>query len=121
MLIEQHVTTGSLQPLNLVHASLVLLMPQPDPNNLPWWVNDYQVLNANTVLDAFLLPWVDDILADCPQVTIWSVFRYDIGFPDINEARGHMEDGSDDTIWIVMPMGLWIVPPIHQCHVTAAL
>ena len=121
MLIEQHVTTGSLQPLNLVHASLVLLMPQPDPNNLPRWVNDYQVLNANTVLDAFLLPWVDDILADCPQVTIWSVFRYDIGFPDINEARGHMEDGSDDTIWIVMPMGLWNVPPIHQCHVTAAL
>jgi hypothetical protein len=47
-------------------------VPKTDTNDLPRWVNDYRVLNANTVLDAFPVPRVDDILADCAQATVWS-------------------------------------------------
>ena len=72
MLIEQHVKASQLHPSNSAHASLTFLVPKMGPNDLPRWVNDYWVLNMNMVLVAFLLPQVDDILADCAQGTVWS-------------------------------------------------
>ena len=39
---------------------------------IPCWVNDYWILNSNTILDAHPLSCVDDILADCAKGKIWS-------------------------------------------------
>jgi len=55
------------------HASPAFLVPKADTFVLPCWVNDYRVLNANTVTDSHPLPRVDDILADCAKGKIWSV------------------------------------------------
>jgi hypothetical protein len=48
---------------------LAFLVPKSDHIH---WVNDYQILNLNTILDADPLPHVDDILADCAKGKIWS-------------------------------------------------
>jgi len=64
MLIQQHLDAGHIRPLNSEHASPTFLVPKVDRVVLPHWVNDYRVLNANTVLDAHPLPRVDDILAE---------------------------------------------------------
>jgi hypothetical protein len=71
-LIQQHLNAGRIRPSNSAHASLAFLVPKADSVVLPRWVNDYHQLNANTVLDAFLLPHVNDILADCAKGKIWS-------------------------------------------------
>ena len=55
-LLEQHVKAGRLHPSNSAHALPAFLVPKMDPNDLLHWVNDYQVLNVNMVLDAFPLP-----------------------------------------------------------------
>ena len=126
MLIDQHVHMRRLQPLNLAHASPAFLVPKTDPNVLPRWVNDYHILNSNTVLDAFPLPWVDDILADCMQGMVWStldmtnLFFHTLMKPeDIWKTVVTTPCGLYE--WIVMPIGLRNSPPIHQRQVTTAL
>jgi hypothetical protein len=71
-LIQQHLDAGRIRPSNSSHASPAFMVPKSDITVLPRWVNDYRMLNANTVLDAHLLPRVDDILADCAKGKIWS-------------------------------------------------
>jgi hypothetical protein len=71
-LIQQHLDAGRIQPSNSAHASPAFLVPKSDTTVLPRWVNDYRQLNANTILDVFPLPRVDDILADCAKGKIWS-------------------------------------------------
>jgi len=71
-LIQQHLDAGRIRPSNSAHASPAFIVPKSDPTVLPRWVNDYRMLNANTVLDAHPLPRVDDILADCARGKIWS-------------------------------------------------
>ena len=71
-LIKQHLDAGRIRPSNSSHASPAFLVPKTDTTVLPRWVNDYRMLNANTVLDVHPLPWVDDILADCAKGKIWS-------------------------------------------------
>ena len=89
-------------------------------------MNDYWVLNANTVLDAFPLPRVDDILADCMQGTVWSKMDMTNSFFQTLMKPEDMWKTAMTTPfglyeWIVMPMGLHNSPPIHQQQVTAAL
>jgi len=36
--------------------SPAFLIPKADKTTLPQWVNDYHALNANTIMDAHLLP-----------------------------------------------------------------
>src|ERR1700735_1675689 len=72
ILIQQHLDAGRIRPSNSAHASPAFLVPKSDTTVLPRWVNDYRQLNSNTVLDAFPLPRVDDILADCAKGKIWS-------------------------------------------------
>lgn len=71
-LIQQHLDAGCIRPSNSAHASLAFLVPKADNLVLPCWVNDYRVLNANTVTDSHPLPRVDDILNDCAKGKIWS-------------------------------------------------
>ena len=120
-LIDQHVHVGCLRPSNSAHASPAFLVPKTDPNMLPQWVNDYRVLNSNMVLDAFLLPWVDDILADCAQGMVWSMLDITNSF---FQTLMKLEDIWKTAVmtlfrlykWIVMLMGLWNSPPIREWH-----
>ncbi|OJT06787.1 hypothetical protein TRAPUB_2361 [Trametes pubescens] len=51
-LLEQHISAGRLRASDSPYASPAFLIPKSDPNTLPRWVNDYRVLNANTVPDS---------------------------------------------------------------------
>jgi hypothetical protein len=53
--------------LNSKHTSPAFLVLKADTVVLPCWVNDYQILNVNTILDAHLLPCIDNILTDCTK------------------------------------------------------
>ena len=93
---------------------------------LPCWVNDYCVLNSNTVLDSYPLPRVDDILADCAKGRIWSRLDMTNSF---FHTWVHPDDIHLTTVttpfslyeWTAMPQGLKNAPPIHQCRMNAAL
>ena len=71
-LIQSHEDASQIRPSNSEHASPSFLTPKADPEVLPCWVNNYWVLNSNTVLDSYPLLHVDDILADCAKGKIWS-------------------------------------------------
>ena len=110
-LIQQHLDAGRIHPSNSEHASPAFLVPKSDPTVLPRWVNNYWMLNANTVLDVHPLPHVDDILADCTKGKIWSkldmtnsffqthVHRDDVHLTTVTTPLGFYE-------WLAMPMGL---------------
>jgi hypothetical protein len=125
-LIQQHLDAGRIRPSNSAHASPAFLVPKADPVVLPRWVNDYRQLNANTVLDAFPLPRVDDILADCAKGKIWSKMDMTNSF---FQTRVHPDDIHLTAMttpfglyeWLAMPMGLKNSPPIHQRRMVAAL
>src|SRR3984885_10361784 len=125
-LIQQHLDTGRIRPSNSAHASPAFLVPKTDPVVLPRWVNDYRVLNANTILDAHPLPRIDDILADCAKGKIWSKLDMTSSF---FQTRVHPDDIHLTAVttpfrlyeWLAMPMGLRNLPPIHQRRMTAAL
>ena len=92
---------------------------------LPHWVNDYQMLNTNTVLDAHPLPHVD-ILSNCTKGKVWSKLDMTNSF---FQTLVHPDDIHLTAVttpfglykWMAMPMGLKNAPPIHQCCMTAAL
>jgi hypothetical protein len=125
-LIQQHLDAGRIHPSNSEHASPAFLVPKSDTMVLPRWVNDYQQLNANTVLDAFPLPRVDDILADCAKGKIWSkmdmtnsFFQTHVHPDDVHLTAMTTPFGLYE--WLAMPMGLKNSPPIHQRCMVAAL
>ena len=126
VLIQQHLDAGRIRPSNSAHASPAFLVPKSDSAELPRWVNDYRQLNANTVLDAFPLPRVEDILADCAKGKIWSKMDMTNSF---FQTRVHPDDIHLTAMttplglyeWLAMPMGLKNSPPIHQRRMVAAL
>lgn len=71
-LLQKHLDSGRIRPSSSSFASPAFIFLKADPAALPWWVNDYRQLNANTVVDSHPLPRVDDILADCAKGKIWS-------------------------------------------------
>ena len=95
------------------------MIPKTDPLAVPHWVNDYHILNLNTILDAHPLPHVNDILMDCGKGKFWSklnmtnFFFQTLVHPDyipltaISTPFGLYK-------WLIMPMGLKNAPPIHQ-------
>jgi hypothetical protein len=126
ILIKQHLDAGRMQPSNSVHASPAFLVPKSDLVVLPRWVNDYRMLNANTILDAHPLPCVDDILVDCTKGKIWSkldmmnsFFQTHIHPDDVRLTAVTTPFGLYE--WLAMPMGLRNSPPIHQQCMMAAL
>ena len=126
ILIRQHLDTGHICPSNSEHASPAFIVPKTDITVLPRWVNDYKILNTNTILDAHPLPPVDDILADCAKGRIWSKLDMTNSF---FQTRMHPDNLHLTAVktpfglyeWLAMPMGLHNSPPIHQQWMTAAL
>ena len=126
ILIQQYLDAGRIRPSNSQHASPAFIIRKADMSVLHHWVNDYRMLNTNTVLDAHPLPCVDDILANCAKGKIWSkldmtnsflqtlVHPDDVHLMAVTTPFGLYE-------WVAMLMGLKNAPPIHQCHMTAAL
>jgi hypothetical protein len=126
VLIQQHLDAGRIRPSNSAHASPAFLVPKSDAAVLPRWVNDYRQLNTNTVLDAFPLPRVEDILADCAKGKIWSKMDMTNSF---FQTRVHPDNIHLTAMttplglyeWLAMPMGLKNSPLIHQRRMVAAL
>ena len=125
-LIQSHEAAGRIRPSNSSSASPSFLVPKTDQAVLPHWVNDYQALNVDTVLDSYPLLHVDDILADCAKGKIWSkldminsffqtwVHPDDIPLTAVTTPFGLYK-------WTVMPQGLKNGPPIHQRWMNSAL
>lgn len=63
-LVDKHLVAGRIRPSILEYASPTFLVPKADPAALPWWVNDYRLLNANTVSNQYRMPQVNEILSD---------------------------------------------------------
>lgn len=125
-LIQQHLDSGRIRVSSAPQASPAFIIPKADPMALPRWVNDYRQLNKNTVPDAYPLPRIDDILADCGKGKIWGTIDMtnaffqtkmrpsDIPLTAVSTPFGLYE-------WCVMPMGLRNAPSIHQRRVNKAL
>ena len=119
-LIQEHLDADHIQPSNSAHASPTFMIPKTDPLAVACWVNDYCILNLNTILDAHPLPCVDDILADCGKGRVWSKLDMTNSF---FQTLNHPDDVPLTAVstpfglyeWLVMPMGLKNTPPIHQC------
>ena len=71
-LVQQRLDSGFIRPSSSSFASPSFIVPKKDPKAIPRWVCDYRQLNANTIPDNYLLPQIDEILADCGQGMIWS-------------------------------------------------
>ena len=118
-LIQQHLAAGHIHPSNNDYVSPAFIIPKTDPTVLPCWVNDYHKLNANMTADNHLLPLVSDILCDCmghnfySKIDMTNLFFQTKMHPDsvkytaVNTPFGMYE-------WLVMPMGLWNSPAVHQ-------
>ena len=105
--------------LSSPYASPAFIILKADKTVLPQWVNDYRQLNTNTITDAHPLPRVDDISADCAKGSIWSTIDMTDSF---FQMRMHPDDVPLTAVttpfglyeWLIMPMGLWNAPVIHQ-------
>ena len=125
-LIQQHTEAGRIRPSNSPYSSPAFLIPKADPSALPRWVNDYRKLNDNTVPDAYPLPRVEQILADCAKGKIWAKLDMTNSF---FQTRVHPDDVPLTAVqtplglyeWLVMPMGCRNAPATHQRRMFMAL
>ena len=90
-----------------------------DPTVLPRWVNDFRLLNANTVPDNHPLPQIDEILADCAHSKVFtkidmtnSFFQTWVHPDDIHLLGVHTPFGLYE--WTVMSMGVQNALVTHQ-------
>jgi hypothetical protein len=125
-LIQQHLDAGWIRPSNSAHASPAFLVPKADSIALLRWVNNYWMLNSNTVLDSHLLLRVEDILADCTKGKIWSKLNMTNSFSQTRVHPDNIHLTAVTTLfglyeWLAMPMGLQNSPPIHQQQMASAL
>ncbi|THG93880.1 hypothetical protein EW026_g7473 [Hermanssonia centrifuga] len=67
-LLQQHLDARRIRPSCSPYASPAFLIPKHDTTVLPRWVNDYRMLNANTVPDVHPLPSIAEILSDCDGI-----------------------------------------------------
>ena len=74
-LLQTHLNSGKLHPSNSPFVFPAFIIPKKDPAAAPHWVNDYQQLNSNTVVDNHSLPCIDDILADCVKGKVWATIN----------------------------------------------
>ena len=104
----------------------MFIIPKADLTVLPQWVNDYWQLNVNTVTDSFPIPCINEILSDCAQGKVFTTLDMTNSF---FQTQMHLDDISLTAVntpwglyeWVAMPMGIKIMPAIHQHQVTATL
>ncbi|GAA5995413.1 hypothetical protein JCM11641_002145, partial [Rhodosporidiobolus odoratus] len=70
-MLDEHLASGRLRPSTSPFASAAFIIPKKDPTADPRWVNDYRVLNANTVKDRTPLPVPDVVLGDAALAKVW--------------------------------------------------
>ncbi len=125
-LLQQHLAAGRIRESDSPYASPAFLIPKSDPTAMPRWVNDYRVLNENTVPDMHPLPKISDILADCAKGKIWAKIDMTNSF---FQTRVHPDDVKFTAVttpfglyeWLVMPQGCRNAPSTHQRRMFAAL
>lgn len=125
-LLNQHIEAGRLRPSSSPYVSPSFLVPKKDPTALPRWVNDYRLLNANTIPDNHPLPRIDEILRDCAKGKIFgkidmtnSFFQTRIHPDDIKYTAIDTPQGLHE--WTVMPQGGRNAPATHQRRMFMAL
>ena len=126
ILIQKHLDAGWIRLSSSSWASSASIILKADPMVLPHWVNDYRQLNANTVIDSHPLLQVNDILNDYAKGKIWATIDMTDSF---FQTKMHPDDIPLTAVstpfgpyeWLVMPMGLWNAPTIHQCWVAVVL
>lgn len=126
ILIDEHLAAGRIQRSSSPHASPSFLVPKKDPNALPRWVMDYRQMNANTVKDAFPLPLIKDILADCAGAKFYAKIDMTNSFHQTRVDPSSVPYTAVSTPlglfeWLVMPMGGSNAPSTHQRRMMSAL
>jgi hypothetical protein len=79
-LLQQHLDAGRIRPSSAAAGSGAFIIPKADPTVLPQWVNDYRQLNTNTITDSFLIPRINEILADIAQGKYFATIDMTNGF-----------------------------------------
>ena len=125
-LLQEHIDAGRLRPSCSSYVSPCFLIPKADPTADPRWVNDYRLLNDNTVPDVHPLPSINEILSDCGKGRIWGKIDMTNSF---FQTRVHPDDIHYTAIttpyglyeWTVMPQGCRNAPATHQRRMFQAL
>jgi hypothetical protein len=125
-LLNQHLASKKIRPSSSLHASPAFIVLKSDPTALPSWVNNYQQLNSNIVIDSHPLPQVDDILNDCAKGKFFSTIDMTNHFfqTRMKPEDIHLTAVSTPFVlyeWTMMPMGLCNAPSIYQRQVMHAL
>ncbi|KIJ60970.1 hypothetical protein HYDPIDRAFT_62395, partial [Hydnomerulius pinastri MD-312] len=71
ILLEQHLEAGWMRPLSRLHSCSMFIILKADPAVSPRMVNDFHILNHNTILDNHPLPHINEILRDCAKGKIF--------------------------------------------------
>ncbi len=125
-LLTQHLDAGRLRESSSPYASPCFLVPKADPTALPRWVNDYRVLNENTIPDVYPLPSIPEILSDCARGKIWGKLDMTNSFFQTRVHPDHVKYTAITTPfglyeWTVMPQGCCNAPSTHQRRMYTAL
>ena len=116
ILIQQHLDAGHIHPSSSPCASPAFIVPKSNPNVLPCWVNDFCLLNENTITNSHPLPQIDDILNDCAKGKIWGTINMMNSFVQTRMHTDHIHLTAVNTPlelykWLVMPMASKMHPP----------
>lgn len=125
-LLNDHLASGRMRPSSSPYASPCFLIPKSDPTAPPRWVNDYRLLNDNTIPDRHPLPTVEEILSDCGKGKIFGKLDMTNSF---FQTRVHPDDVPYTAVttpfglyeWLVMPQGCRNAPATHQRRMVGAL
>ena len=124
--MDQHLAAGRIRESSSKYCSPSFLIPKVDPTVLPRWVNDYRMLNDNTVPDHYPLLHIETILSDCAKGSVWakidmtnSFFQTWVHPDDVKFTAVMMPFGLYK--WVVMPMGCRNAPATHQRQMNQAL
>lgn len=125
-MLDEHLASGRLRPSSSPFASAAFVIPKRDPTADPRWVNDYRVLNDNTIKDRTPLPKPDEVLSDASRARYWgkidltnAFFQTPLTDEDIEKTAIKTPWGLFE--WTVMPQGLCNAPATHQARINEAL